>query len=89
MEVRHLSRFLTGVPMIGPLPPLHRYLLVLAALLVCAGLGVWAGLENDVPVGVSAGVVAGVAIGLAAAFLLVHDFQRRSSRADGTGGHSH
>lgn len=68
--------------MIGPLPPLHRYLLVLAALVVCAGLGIWAGLVREVPVGVSAGVVTGVTAGVAAAFLLVHDFQRRSSRTD-------
>ena len=65
--------------MIGPLPPLHRYLLVLAALLVCAGLGVWAGLVREVPVGVSGGVLAGVLAGLGAAYLLVHDFHRRSS----------
>ena len=69
--------------MIGPLPPLHRYLLVLAAVLLCVGFGVWAGLVPEVPVGVSDGVLAGVAVGLAAAFLLVHDFQRRSSPRPG------
>ncbi len=68
--------------MIGPLPPLHRHLIVLAALLVCAGLGVWAGLVQDVPVTVSAGVLAGIAAGLAAAYLLVHDSHRRSSQVD-------
>ena len=66
--------------MIGPLPTLHRFLLVLAALLVCAGLGLWAGLVPAIPVGVSGGVLAGLACGLAAALLLVHDFQRRSAR---------
>jgi uncharacterized membrane protein YccC len=65
--------------MIGPLPTLHRYLLVLSAVLVCIGFGVWAGLVPEVPVGVSDGVLAGVAVGLAAAFLLVHDFHRRST----------
>ena len=65
--------------MIGPLPPLHRCLLVLGALVVCAGLGTWAGLVSQVPVTVSGGVLGGVAAGLAAAFLLVHDFHRRSS----------
>ena len=67
--------------MIGPLPRLHRFLLVLAALLVCAGLGVWAGLVPQVPVGVSGGILAGLALGLAAAYLLVHDFHPRSVSA--------
>ena len=71
--------------MIGPLPKLHRYLLVAAALLVCAGLGLWAGLVPQVPVGVSGGVLAGLACGLAAALLLVHDFQRRSVQPAGAG----
>ena len=64
--------------MIGPLPTLHRVVLVIAALLVCAGLGLWAGLVSEIPVGVSDGVLGGCAVGLAAAVLLVHDFHRRS-----------
>lgn len=66
--------------MFGPLPYLHRVLLVGAALVVCAGLGVWVGLMPEVPVGVRAGVVAGLATGLATAFVLVHDFHRRGAQ---------
>ena len=65
--------------MIGPLPTFHRLVLVLAALLVCAGLGVWAGLLHEIPVGVRAGVLAGLTAGLAAAYLLVHDFRRNAA----------
>ena len=65
--------------MFGPLPYLHRVLLVAAALLVCAGLGVWVGLMPEVAVGVRMGVVAGLATGLAAAFVLVHDVHRRGA----------
>lgn len=71
-----------GVPMIGPLPRLHRYLFVLAAVLVGAGLGGWAGLVPEVPVGVGGGVLAGVSLGLGAAFLVVHDSHRRSVHSE-------
>ena len=74
--------------MFGPLPPFHRYLLVIGALVVCAGLGTWAGLVREVPVGVSGGVGVGLAIGVTAAFLLVHDFHRRSSGSDRSGRHT-
>lgn len=65
--------------MIGPLPVLHRFVLVLAAMLVCAGLGIWAGLVAEVPVGMGGGVLAGISAGLGAAYLLVHDSHRRST----------
>ena len=67
--------------MFGPLPFLHRILLVVAALVVCAGLGIWLGLVREVPIGVSVGVVVGIVTGLAAAFLLVHDFRHRGVQA--------
>jgi len=84
MDVPARAGHSLGVPMIGPLPTLHRFVLVLAALLVCAGLGVWAGLVNEVPVGVSDGILAGLAAGLGAAYLLVHDVRRvaHPARAD-------
>lgn len=67
--------------MLGPLPYLHRVILFVAALVVCAGLGVWVGLLNEVPISVHAGVLVGLATGLAAAFVLVHDFHRRGVHA--------
>ena len=66
--------------MFGPLPALHKVLLVLAALVVCTGIGFWLGAMPDVPVNLRAGVLAGTAAGVAAAFALVHDFHQRRAR---------
>lgn len=63
--------------MFGPLPTLHRTVLVLAALTVCAGIGLWVGAMPEIAVNLRAGLIAGTLVGLAAAFGLVHDFQHR------------
>jgi predicted histidine transporter YuiF (NhaC family) len=67
--------------MLGPLPALHRYLLVLAALVVCMGIGLWFGAVPEIPLNLRVGLVAGAAAGVAAAFVLVHDFHQRQGRA--------
>ena len=67
--------------MLGPLPALHRYVLVLAALVVCVGIGLWFGAVPEVPLNLRVGLVAGAAAGAAAAFVLVHDFHQRQGRA--------
>jgi len=66
--------------MLGPLPALHRIVLVLSALLVCIGIGVWLGVMPEVALNVRRGLIAGAATGLAAAFALVHDFHERESQ---------
>ena len=66
--------------MFGPLPALHKLLLVLAALVVCVGIGLWLGAVPEVPVTVRLGLFAGAATGAAAAFALVHDFHHREPR---------
>lgn len=66
--------------MLGPLPTLHRFVLVLAALVVCVGIGFWLGVMPDVPLNVRAGLLAGIAAGVAASFVLVHDFHQRQTR---------
>ncbi len=66
--------------MLGPLPALHRFLMVLAALVVCIGLGVWLGAVAEVPFDLHVGLVAGTLAGVAAAFVLVHDFHQRQAR---------
>ena len=66
--------------MLGPLPTLHRFVLVLAALVVCVGIGFWFGAMPDVPLNLRAGLLAGTAAGIAAAFVLVHDFHQRQTR---------
>ena len=67
--------------MLGPLPPLHRFVLVLAALLVCLGLGFWVGTVPEVPLNLRVGLLAGAGVGVAAAFALVHDFHDRQRPA--------
>ncbi|CUR60050.1 conserved exported hypothetical protein [metagenome] len=62
--------------MLGPLPTLHRFVLVLGALVVCVGIGFWLGAMPEIPVNLRAGVLAGVGAGVAAAFVLVHDFHQ-------------
>ncbi|HYJ27508.1 MAG TPA: hypothetical protein VEW73_07340 [Nocardioides sp.] len=66
--------------MFGPLPALHKLVLVLAALVVCTGIGFWLGAMPDVPLNLRAGLLAGTAAGAAAAFALVHDFHQRRTR---------
>lgn len=68
--------------MLGPLPTLHRYVLVLAALVVCVGIGLWFGALPEVPLNLRVGLLAGGATGVAAAFVLVHDFHRRQARPE-------
>jgi hypothetical protein len=77
MEVRHLAGPARGFDMLGPLPTLHKFVLVLAALLVCIGIGFWVGTVPEVPLNLRVGLLAGAGAGAAAAFALVHDFHRR------------
>ena len=66
--------------MLGPLPSLHRIVLVISAVAVCVGIGVWLGMMPEVALNVRLGLIAGAATGLAAAFVLVHDFEQRERR---------
>jgi positive regulator of sigma E activity len=61
--------------MLGPLPPLHRALVVvltLAAGLIC---GAWA--AYDSPFSTAAAATLGALLGLAVAYAVVHDFHHR------------
>ena len=63
--------------MLGPLPALHRFVLVLCALGVGIATGAWLGLTPDVPMNVRLGLLGGTGAGLVAAFVLVHDFHEQ------------
>ena len=67
--------------MLGPLPALHRLLLVLAALVVCVGIGLWFGAVPEIPLNLRVGLAAGAATGVAAGFVLVHDFHHQGRPA--------
>lgn len=54
--------------------------MVLAALVVCIGIGFWLGVMPELPLNLRAGLLAGVIAGVAAAFVLVHDFHQRRAR---------
>ena len=66
--------------MLGPLPTLHRFVIVLSALLVCVGLGFWLGAMPASRPARRSRAIAGTAAGIAAAFVLVHDFHQRHTR---------
>lgn len=65
--------------MFGPLPRLYKVVLVGGAVAVWVGLGVWSGLMPTVPVSLVPGVVLGAVAGIASAYVLLHDFDGRSS----------
>ncbi|CAM3623316.1 hypothetical protein [Nocardioides zeicaulis] len=66
--------------MLGPLPALHRFLVVLAVVAVFLGLGVWLGVDPGVSLDLRAGALVGTVAGLGLAFALVHDFHHRQAR---------
>ena len=66
--------------MLGPLPTLHRLVLVTVALVVCVGIGLWFGAVPEVPLTLRVGLIVGAAAGAAAAFVLVHDFHEQQTR---------
>jgi hypothetical protein len=59
--------------MLGPLPLLHRFVVVAIAL--CAGVvgGVWVAHVTTLPLAVSLGALVGGLVGLGAAYLVVHE----------------
>lgn len=70
-----------GCPLFGPLPVLHRMLLVVGALTVWIGLGLWSGLMPEVPLSVGPGLLVGTIAGAVTAYVLLHDFHGPPSAA--------
>ena len=71
--------------MFGPLPMLHRVVIVLGSLVVWTGLGLWSALVAHVPVSVGAGVALGALAGVVTAYVLLHDFHRDPPLSTGRG----
>ncbi|MFC7494813.1 MULTISPECIES: hypothetical protein [unclassified Nocardioides] len=64
--------------MFGPLPPLHRLLVIVTALVVGMLSGVWMVEVLDAPVLIGAGIGWGLLAGLLLNFVLLHDFHPRT-----------
>lgn len=62
---------------IGPLPRLHRLLVVVTSLIVGMLSGVWLVYVTDVPALAAAGVGWGLLAGLLLTYVLLHDFHHR------------
>jgi hypothetical protein len=67
----------SGATVFGPLPQLHRMLVMVTTLVVGVASGVWLVQMTDVPALVWAGVGWGVLAGLLLNFVLLHDFHHR------------
>ena len=65
-----------GPAVLGPLPRLHRLLLITTVLVVGVASGAWVALFTPLPVAVTAGIALGAVAGLLLAYLLVHDFSQ-------------
>lgn len=59
--------------MLGPLPPLHRWVVCVLALLACIGLGAWLAFTLPVPLIATAGAGIGAALGCLLVVLVLHD----------------
>lgn len=65
-----------GHAVLGPLPRLHRLLLIATVLVVGIASGAWIALFTPLPVAVTAGTLVGAVAGLLLGYLLVHDFSQ-------------
>jgi xanthine/uracil permease len=65
-----------GPAVLGPLPRLHRLLLIATVLVVGIASGAWIALFTPLPVAVTAGAMVGAVAGLLLGYLLVHDFSQ-------------
>ena len=65
-----------GPAVLGPLPRLHRLLLIATVLVVGIASGAWIAMFTPLPVAVTAGAMVGAVAGLLLGYLLVHDFSQ-------------
>ncbi|MGZ4446236.1 MAG: hypothetical protein ACXVWZ_08440 [Nocardioides sp.] len=63
--------------MLGPLPSLHRMLLLTTVLVVGIASGAWIAHFTALPVAASAGAAVGALAGALLGYLLVHDWSHR------------
>jgi len=59
--------------MLGPLPPLYRWLVGIAVVLACVGIGAWLAFTLPVRLEAVAGAWAGAALGAVLLALVLHE----------------
>ena len=59
--------------MLGPLPPLYRWIVCVLALVACVGVGAWLAAMLPVPFVATSGAVIGAALGVVLVMLVLHD----------------
>jgi uncharacterized MnhB-related membrane protein len=60
---------------LGPLPPMHRWIVCVAALVGCIGAGAWLAFTLPMPDVTASGALVGAALGALVVALLLHDFR--------------
>lgn len=81
MEVRYPPDRVPGEDnMLGPLPRLHRVVVVLAMLVLCAAIGASMGASPSVPFLVGTGLLGGAAVGAVMSFALLHQWHGHDDR---------
>jgi hypothetical protein len=58
---------------LGPLPPLYRWIVCLLALVACIGVGAWLAFTLPVPLIATTGAAIGAALGVVLVTLVLHD----------------
>jgi hypothetical protein len=58
---------------LGPLPPLHRWLVCILALVACIGVGAWLAFTLPVEILATSGAAIGAALGMLVVALVLHD----------------
>jgi membrane protein YdbS with pleckstrin-like domain len=61
----------------GPLPRLHRLLVITTVLVVAVGSGVWLTQFTPIPFAAVAGAAWGALAGMLLSFVLLHEFHHR------------
>lgn len=64
---------------------LHKVVLVVGAIVVWVGLGAWSGAMPHIPLALGPGIVLGTIAGVVTAYVLLHDFHRRSRASTARG----
>ena len=66
--------------MLGPLPPLYRWVVCILALVACIGAGAWLAFTLPIPLLAAGGAGIGAALGVVLVILVLHGGHARTRR---------